>query len=280
MIALSAGEWHATLLPERGAAFRTLTHAGREVLAAVPDGADPNDGFHGAFVMAPWTNRLDGGRFVVGGVGHRMPVNRPQDGTAIHGLLRDLAWRVEDASGSAATLSVALDHPPFRCAARLRVALDDAGLSLSLDLANTGGAATPLGIGWHPWFRRPAGMRLRVATRTVFGRDARTLPTAARPCAGLNGADAVLDGLDTHFAGWDGVAEIGWPDGFGIVMRCDGAWATNLQVFAPRGGGVLCVEPVSHAPDAPNRAAAAAHGAMHVVPPGSALRGSLMIHRS
>jgi aldose 1-epimerase len=278
LIALRAAGWEAVLLPGQGAAFAALRHAGRDILAPIPAGEDPNRGFHGAFLMAPWTNRLDGGRIVVAGAEHRLPVNRPQEGTAIHGLLRDLPWQVTEIAEDRAVLGCALDHPPFRCAARIEVALSEAGLSLSLALSNLADVATPLGIGWHPWFVRPAGTRLRFAARMVFGRDTRTLPIAARPCAGLAGGDAVLDGLDTHFAGWDGAAEIAWPDGRGIALRAEGAWTTNLQVFAPRGGEVLCVEPVSHAPDAANRATAAAHGAMHLVAPGDALRGSLMIH--
>jgi aldose 1-epimerase len=59
---LAAGGWAARLLPEQGAAFGRLTRDGQDVLAPVPDGADPNTAMAGAFWMAPWTNRLNGGR--------------------------------------------------------------------------------------------------------------------------------------------------------------------------------------------------------------------------
>lgn len=277
---LAAGDWRAELVPEAGVAFRSLTLAGRDVLRRIPDGADPNNGFHGAFIMAPWTNRLEDGRIVVGGVEHRMPINRPTEGNALHGFIRDLAWSVEEQDALRATFACALDHAPFRCSASLSVALSDAGLALSLALTNTGDAPTPMGMGWHPWFARPAGTRLQFRATTIFGRDARSISAGARPSAGLNGDDAVLLGLDTHFAGWDGAATITWPDGTGIAMRTEGDWARNLQVFAPRGGDVLCVEPVSHVPDAVNRPANAAHGAMHVLSPGASLDASLMIHRA
>ena len=278
MILESSG-WRAALLPERGVAFRSLTLDGRDVLKPIPDGADPNNGFHGAFLMAPWTNRLEDGRIRVGGIDHLMPINRPAEGNALHGFLRDLAWTVEDAAADRASFACALDHAPFRCAARLTIALSPAGFSLAVSLTNTGDAATPMGFGWHPWFARPAGTRLRFNATTTFGRDARNIATAPRPGSGLDGRDAVLDGHDTHFAGWDGTAEITWPDGTQLAMRADGAWSRNLQVFAPAGGDVLCVEPVTHAPAAVNRADNAAHGAMHELPPGGRLDAALMLIR-
>ncbi|MBX9698384.1 MAG: aldose epimerase, partial [Acetobacteraceae bacterium] len=125
---LAAGDWRATLLPRQGAAMARLTWRGRDILAPLPAGADPNATPAGAFLMAPWANRLDQGRLPVGSAVHHVPVNRPADATAIHGLLRDRAWRVEQAGRDAATLAAVLDAPaqPFRLAARPQVALDAA----------------------------------------------------------------------------------------------------------------------------------------------------------
>jgi aldose 1-epimerase len=188
-----------------------------------------------------------------------------------------MAWDVLEAGASHLVMGCAFDRAPFTGTARIEARLAADHLALSVRLANAGRVATPMGFGWHPYFMRPKGTSLAVATRTVFGRDARNLPIAPRPCAGLRGADAVLEGLDAHFAGWDGKARIDWPDGQWLTLSATGAWAGNLQVFAPRDAEVLAVEPVSHAPDAANRMDAAAHGAMHLLDPGQVLEGSLII---
>lgn len=274
---LRAGDARAVILPEAGAAFARLDHRGRALLVPLPDGADPNSGFHGSFLMAPWTNRLDGGRIGVAGVTHHMPINRPAENTAIHGFLREMAWDVLEAGASHLVMGCAFDRAPFTGAARIEARLAADHLLLSVRLTNGGTEPTPMGCGWHPYFTRPRGTSLAVATRTAFGRDARNLPIAPRPCPGLCGADAVLEGLDAHFAGWDGKARIDWPDGQWLTLSATGAWAGNLQVFAPRDAEVLAVEPVSHAPDAANRMDVAAHGAMHLLDPGQALEGSLII---
>ncbi|NKC32751.1 aldose epimerase family protein [Falsiroseomonas selenitidurans] len=277
MIALAAGDWTAQLLEDQGAALGALAWRGQDIVAPVPPGGHPNLGFHSAFLMAPWTNRLAEGRITVGGQAYRMPINRPAEGHALHGFVREQAWTVGSVAGDAAVLSCTVDHAPFRCTARLRVALAPAGLHLALELTNDGAVPTPMGIGWHPFLTRPAGTRLRFAATTIFGRDARNLAIGPRPFAGMAGGDAVLDGLDTHFAGWDGVAEMSRPGGPDLRLAATGDWARNLQVFAPRGGGVICVEPVSHAPDAVNRPAIAAHGPMLPLAPGASLHGSVTL---
>jgi aldose 1-epimerase len=278
MLTLRAGTAEAVLWPGQGAAFARLAWAGRDLLVPVPDGADPNTGFRGSFLMAPWTNRLDGGRIVVGGVEHRMPINRPAEQNSLHGFLREMPWTVLDAGGDRALLECRFAHAPFAGTARMQACLAPDHLALSVALTNGGTAPTPMGFGWHPYFPRPAGTRLRAAARIAFSRDDRNLPVAPRASTGLDGAEAVPDALDGHFAGWDGKAEILWPDGAALTLHATGAWSSNLQVFAPPQAAVLAVEPVSHAPDAANRAIAAAHGAMHVLLPGATLDGSLMIH--
>ena len=277
MLALGAGDWQAQLLPGHGAAMARLTWRGRDILAPVPEGADPNASFAGAFLMAPWTNRLDQGRIAVDGVPWCLPVNRPRDRTAIHGLVRDRAWTVAQQDAAMAVLTLALDAPPFACDTRLEVGLSDAGLHLSLTLTARGDRPQPLGLGWHPWFARPPGTHLAFAARWRCRHDGRQLPVAAEPFGRLEGDEGTYLGLDTHFAGWDGEAVLRHPDGAAFRMRARGAWATNLQVFAPPGAPVLCVEPVSHLPDAPNRPVLAPLGPMAVLAPGETISGRLAL---
>jgi len=282
-LALTGGGWEATLLPGQGAAFARLAWRGRDVLAPLPTGADPNGSFAGAFLMAPWANRLDEGRLPVGGMTYHLPVNRPADDTAIHGLLRDLPWRVEEANTAEAVLeqdgNAEAAGLPWHWQARLTVTLQEAGAAVALALVNAGPLPFPFGFGWHPFFMRPAGTRLRFAATTLFARDARCLPIAAQPSAGVDGDEGAYEGLDTHFSGWDGAAEIIRPD-IALRLRASGAWAGNLQVFAPAGSHVLCVEPVSHVPDAPNRPDFAVHGSLTMLAPGASLNARLEINAS
>lgn len=281
MLEIAGGGWQAQLRPEQGAAVAQLAWQGRDVLVPLPLGADPNASFGGAFVMLPWANRLDGGRLPVAGMVHRLPINRPEDDTAIHGLSRDRPWTVEAQSAERCMLAQAFDGAaeglPYRYHAQLSLALDSTGALLSLAVTNAGEEAFPFGLGWHPFFLRPAGTELRFHAGALFARDARTLPVAVQPSGGLIGDEAAYEGLDTHFAGWDGTAEILRPD-LHLHLEASGAWSRNLHVFAPAGSSILCLEPVSHVPDAPNRPDFAGYGPLTMLPPGCSLAASLLLH--
>jgi aldose 1-epimerase len=274
LIELAAAGWAARLLPEQGGAFAALTWQGIDVLAPLPTGADPNASFAGAFLMLPWANRLDAGQMPFGGMMHQLQVNRAEDNTAIHGLSRELPWRVEAATEAAVSLVQHVASAPFDYAARLEVGIGEAGLQLELSLRNLAPEPVPMGLGWHPFFRRPAGTRLWFAATALLSRDARALPVAAQPSRGVDGDEAAYEGLDTHFTGWDGALRITRPD-LVLELRAEGAWARNLQIFAPAGSGILCAEPVSHVPDAPNRPDISVLGPLTMMAPGAILRASL-----
>ena len=278
MLELTGGGWTARLLPDQGGAVAALSWQGREVLAPLPAGADPNASFGGAFVMAPWTNRLDAGLLPVIGETYHLPINRPADQTAIHGLLRDHPWVVEQDGDGHCTLRQELEDPalPWRCTARLTLSLDQAGAHLALSLTNNRAEPFPCGLGWHPFFLRPPGTGLRFRATALFARDARCLPVAVQPSDGVVGDEAAYEELDTHFAGWDGEAEIIRPD-CRLRLQASGAWAHNLQVFAPGGSNVLCLEPVSHVPDAPNRPEFAGYGPLAMLASGAAMQGRLRL---
>ncbi|MCO6418184.1 aldose epimerase [Siccirubricoccus sp. KC 17139] len=277
---LESRDWQAELLPGQGGACAALRWRGLDLLVPLPEGADPNASFAGAFVMAPWANRLDGGALPVAGTTWRLPINRPEDDTAIHGLSRDAPWAVAASGAAHAVLEQEVDATPlgapWRYRARMEWWLDAESLRLALTLTNLGELPFPFGLGWHPFFARPAGTRLRLAADTLFARDERSLPVAAQPSTGIDGAEPAYEGLDTAFAGWDGAAEIIRDEGR-LRLSASGAWARCVQVFAPAGSHILCVEPVSHVPDAPNRPALAPHGPLLMRAPGESLRGELQL---
>lgn len=270
-LGIAGAGWAAVLRPGEGGGLARLTWSGHDILVSAPE-EERLGGPFGAFWMIPWANRLADGRLG----SHRLPVNRAQDHTAIHGLSRDRPWRVVAEAPGAATIAQEIDAGPYRYAARLAHAATEEGFALDLAVTNTGSAPMPFGAGWHPWFPRPAGTRLAFRAAWRCTHDARGLPVSAEASTGIDGGEAALLGLDTHFAAWDGAARLGWP-GLEVTMTATGDLATNLQVYGPRDRAVLCVEPSSHLPDVANRPELAAFGPMRMLAPGGTLAGRIVL---
>ena len=272
---LRAGAWSAVLLPDQGAGFARLDCAGVPVLAPLPQGADPNATPAGAFWMMPWANRMAGG---VLGPGWRLPVNRPADDTAIHGLTRDHPFAVVSASPDRVRLVQEVDTAPYAYRVALSIRLRTEGLSVAAVITNRGAERAPVGLGWHPWFARRSGQRLSFTAGHRLRADARLLPVDAVPDPGLAAA-AVADliGTDAHFSGWAGKALLE-DAALRLELRAGGTWARNLQLYVPPHAAAICLEPVSHTPDAPNRPALAGHGALRLLAPGASRVAWLRLH--
>ena len=268
---LHHGDWQALICPEQGAAFASLRWRGRDVLVPTPEGAR-HPGSYGAFWMLPWANRLDGGRIA----GHAMPINRAAEATAIHGLARDLPWEVIIAAADHAILQQRLTFAPFDYTARLTVSLDADGVLMEMECRHEGTAPAPYGMGWHPWLTRSAATSLHLKATQRASHDARGLPQDFTPCTDIAADEAGLIGLDNFFAGWDGVARLVTPAGI-ITLTATGDFAAGVQVYAPPTQPVICVEPVSHMPDAPNRPALAAAAPMRLLAMGQSLRGTIRL---
>jgi len=268
---LHHGDWQALICPEQGAAFARLQWRGRDVLVPTPEGAH-HPGSYGAFWMLPWANRLDGGRIA----GHEIPINREAEGTAIHGLARDLPWEVTSAASDQARLKQRVSVTPFDYTAQLVLSLDADGVLIEMECRHEGTAPAPYGMGWHPWFIRSAATSLHLNATQRASHTARGLPESFTPCTGIAADEAGLIGLDNFFAGWDGVARLAAPGGT-ITLTATGDFAAGVQVYAPPMQTVICVEPVSHMPDAPNRPALGAAAPMRLLALGQSLRGTIRL---
>jgi aldose 1-epimerase len=253
---LRAGPWQVGLLPELGGAIAYLTRDGSDVLRRAPDGVD-DPLAAGCFPLVPYANRIAHGRFSFGGEAYRLPLNFGDHPHSLHGIGWQAPWTMSMAGEAEAVME--LRHAggggwpwPFR--AEQRFTLDDDGLTIGLLLANESDRAMPAGLGLHPYFPRDASTRLTMATQRMWEGDETMIPT--RPVAADTSGDWSAGGgfpdrlIDNSFDGWTGRARIDGVDG---VTRISAIGARAVHLYAPPGGNFLCVEPVSHLPDALNQ---------------------------
>ena len=280
MIVLEDGAARVEIAPERGAGLASYEWGGRAVLR--PGGGPDRPGVLGLAMnlLAPWSNRISGGGFAWEGEFHALEPNLPGEPFPIHGDAWQSAWTPRDATPTRAVLALASDGPgPFAYEAEVDYALDAGALSARLTVTSRAERTLPHGLGFHPWFPREPGTRLRAPATRVQLQDERHLPTGvvpieARPEWDFATPRPLPSGwVNNAFEGWDGLAVIEQPAaGIAIEVR-----APSLEVFvlyAPRPeAGFFCLEPVSHLVDEH----AAPPGRLVPLAPGDTLEAAMTI---
>ncbi|MFJ5692604.1 aldose 1-epimerase family protein [Arthrobacter sp. NPDC093125] len=186
---IRAGEYTAAVTAHAGA-LRMLRHRERDLIVPFPEGG-PIPDFRG-IIAAPWPNRIADGRYAFDGTEYEVPVNEPERGCALHGLVFPLDWTLESHDDSSVTLSCT-PEPTAGYPHALRIAveyrLSEDGLNSRVTTANIGGTAAPYGVCPHPYLvagpapleewtlEVPAGKFLEVTPD-------RLLPKETRPVAG------------------------------------------------------------------------------------------------
>src|SRR5690606_4629107 len=140
------------------AALAGLEVHGRELAERTPPTRIPSHG-HG-IVLAPWPNRVRDASWTHDGTVQQLDVTDPGNNTAIHGLLRNTAYRVAQRSDDAVTLTATI-HPqhgwPFLLDTAVRYALSDEGLTVTHTATKRGSSAAPCEVVAHPTPRNCAG---------------------------------------------------------------------------------------------------------------------------
>ncbi|HEY3733462.1 MAG TPA: aldose 1-epimerase family protein [Streptosporangiaceae bacterium] len=268
---ISAGDYRATVT-ELGAGLRELHHRGTPVLAGYE--ADELPPAAAGQLLAPWPNRVDGGRYSFAGASLQLDLSEPAHGNAIHGLTRWANWVPEVHTQDQVRLSHVLHGRtgyPFclRIEAEYRLHPDE-GLQVSVTAGNPGTRPAPYGTGSHPYLT--TGPRLIDECELTLP-AASWLPIGDRgiPAGPLEGIDGTpfdfrkpraigatrLDhALTTLERSEDGRAWVRLAGPHGGVRLWAGEGYGWLQVFTgdplaePRRRRALAVEPMTCPPNA------------------------------
>ncbi len=174
---------YVSVLPELGATLNqvALRKSGRlyELLDGSPTYEvflkEGKPKFKGSKLF-PFPNRIADGQYEFEGNTYRFPVNFPQEQNAIHGILLDCVFTVEEkrTDDSFALLGLYYETTgteqgyPFKTGIKICYTLDQEGFSCKTTLVNLDQQNVPVGDGWHPYFQ----------TGTVLDECILTLPVA------------------------------------------------------------------------------------------------------
>ena len=270
------------VLAHLGGALAGLQFQGLEVLRRVaPDIDEPLES--SGFALMPFANRIAHGRFRIGTRAVQLQPNAPGQTHPLHGHAWREPWTVE--SREAGRLALAYEHAagewPWAYRARQVFTLSESGLEVMLVLENHAAESMPAGIGWHPYLRRTPAARLRAPVKGVWLADAQCLPTALAPPGQIwdfsRGAPVPQTLVDHCYTGWNGRADLVLPEEQ-VCVRIEAQEPLRwLHVYSPPGEAFVCLEPVSHMPDALNRIEPPAVSGLRLLAPGEALRARVTL---
>jgi aldose 1-epimerase len=273
---IEAGDYRATVA-ELGAGLRELRFRGQPLIAGYEADELPPAG--AGALLAPWPNRIDGGRYAFGGTQFQLALTEPARGNAIHGLTRWTAWApVTQGAGAVVLRSAphAYQGYPFCVEIDAEYRLEaDTGLHVAITARNLGGSAAPYGTGSHPYLTVGTASvddcQLRLPAAAWLPMDDRGIPSG--PVApvgdtaydfrrarviGSTQLDHALTGLERDSAGraWAHLAADGGSGAAPRVSLWAGPGYRWMQVFTAdplgpdRRRKAVAIEPMTCPPNA------------------------------
>ena len=225
-----------------GAAAAEITQVGATLRSYTVGAAPVLDGFDVTSratdgrgqVLAPWPNRIAGGRYSYGGLDLQCPLTEPMRHDAIHGLVRWSDWTLLERTGSSVVLTCAVrPQPGYEWALRLQVGyhLDEGSLTVEMAATNEGPEQAPFGAGFHPYLQlghRPVDDLLL------------SVPAASRVLTG-DGVDVVNDpvpGTEWDFRTPRRVGDLQLDTAYGGLARGDDGRAVAALADPDTGASV------------------------------------------
>jgi aldose 1-epimerase len=261
ILTLSHGGDRCDLIPTLGGSIAAWTAGGQAMMrSASALGIAADDPFGMAsFPLVPFSNRIGDASFEWGGERFALARNFAPEPHAIHGVGFERPWQVS--ARAADSVTMVLRHRPdaswpFAFEAQQCITLGEGALSIEMSAVNLADRAVPLAFGHHPYFPRD-GALLKFRARGVWlsGEDGlpslRVVPfekfdySRAMPVA--------RGDIDHCFVGWDGKAEILWPDRpLALEITASGELPCAVVCIRSDIDG-FCFEPVPHVNNALNR---------------------------
>jgi aldose 1-epimerase len=261
--------WQVGILLQTGAsiAFGRIQRDGAwtDFMRPTDESNYGNAGLCASYVLVPWSNRIRDGKFRFQGTEYQLRTSY-KDGTAIHGVGKDLAWKVEHVDGQRLRATFKSSdfeniNYPFKFSAVQEFTLDGKQFSVFTSVKNEDTRTMPAGFGHHPYFQRVIGsdavsVELPCSQYYLLENampDSAPVPISEerldfRTLKPLN-PEAYEKGVDDLFAGRIGDNPVRIVYGDTEIQMHAGALYKHIILYSPKEKSFWAVEPVTNAND-------------------------------
>ena len=217
-------------------------------------------GSFSSFHLLPYSNRIENGILRYKGKTYRLRTNDAA-GHAIHGVARDLPWKVLAVGEKELRFSFdSREHEnvnwPFPFSGELTFTVAGNVFTIGIRIRNEGSETMPAGFGSHPYFSKKLTERddkvvVKLPLKGLYPGDT-PIPTGkwiAVPRELDFTAERVMDEhqfVDNCFRAGEGNTVVKWP-GSGVTMTMDADPVyENIIFYTPLGKPFFAIEPVTN----------------------------------
>ena len=213
-LAAEIGKSVTASISTAGAALKRLTVGGTDLIT-ITVGHEPNPYADGV-VMAPWANRIDGGRWNLAGQELQLEITDPSMNNAIHGLVSKSVFEIVAQAESHVTLKTLLPPSagyPFNLEITVAYELTSDGINVKHDAKNLSDAAAPFVIGAHPYFQISGtpteDLEIKSSVKTVDLVNERKIPISRQD----------ISGSEFDITEWRKLSTCNFDHGFSNLVR-------------------------------------------------------------
>jgi aldose 1-epimerase len=242
MLSASGDQYQLEFISSSGIFRATIAQVGASLRALSIDDIDLVVGYEldepaplcAGIVMAPWPNRIDGGKWLYQGETLEVDITIHSQQNANHGFLGRYPFSLVAQDTASVTLGATIfprEGYPFLVELEVTYSLGESGLEVAHRATNRSAAAAPYAIGGHAYFQfsttPTADLVIRSEAKTFVKCDERQIPTdwVATPTDQYNLAEGVR--IADHF----------FDDDFSELPR-DAAGRAHTYLTAPDGRGL------------------------------------------
>jgi aldose 1-epimerase len=223
-------------------------------------------------ILFPWPNRIRNGKYSFEENAYTLPINETGNNNALHGLVYNVPYQIQQCEVIGSNSTCILVHRyegteagfPFPFSIAIEYNLGLKGLTLKIDVLNTGKTAMPYALGWHPYFQfqneTQNDWELKIDAEKMFLSDSQMIPIG-------HGVYQYPDkwndlkgkGYDTVFKIQENKATVksllrSKKSGRSIEVWQDGQKGEYeyIVVYTPPGGKRIAIEPMTANTDAYN----------------------------
>jgi len=273
------------IIPSLGGMLSQLNWDGNVIKIPFADRYNLGDNpYHPSALLAPWVNRIRNGNYSFEGRNYQLPINEPNLGNAIHGLLarKPFECHIENQK---ATLryKYQVDEKAYPFPFEMKLGyefLENNVFQMYFEAKNTGTSNMPYACGWHPYFTIPEGeladWTIKFNSESKCISDSQMIPLREEQYDASMGVDLGKETLDNVFRlqkmSQHITQLISKKTGASLFMEQSSIDFPFLVVFAPEGENCIAIEPMTANTDAFNTG-----DGLKVLPPGEAFQLSVKI---